>query len=253
MNRVLPLAVAGVVAATVSFATIGAKAQAPAGQPPAAAAPGGGPAGAPSAGGPPSTAAEAPPPGMPEGTRLPFLLVTSVEVLRSPRGGGMDIIRARGLATSGSWKEPHLLPISSGAAIDGTLDLIFQGTSPSQAEPPGPMMPVEAILPVENGHPYKAVRVRSATNAVTLKTLPGYQEIAAPKEDCAKCLGKTFVAKGATAPAGVAPADIVNEADLTYPIRVIRPTDGIPNYIYDPNRLTIVLTEDGRIADAAWD
>ena len=37
------------------------------------------------------------------------------------------------------------------------------------------------------------------------------------------------------------------------PIRVIRPTDGIPNYVYDPNRLTLVLTEDGRIADAAWD
>jgi hypothetical protein len=45
----------------------------------------------------------------------------------------------------------------------------------------------------------------------------------------------------------------VNEADLGVPIRVIRPTDGIPNYVYDPNRLTLVLTEDGRIADAAWD
>ncbi len=164
----------------------------------------------------------------------------------------MDIIRARGLASSGGWKEPHLLPISSGASIDGTLDLIFQGASPSQAEPPGPLMPVEAILPVENGHPYKAVRVRSATNAITLKTLPGYQEIAAPKEDCAKCVGKTFVAKGASAPAGVAASDVVKEADLTYPIRVIRPTDGIPNYVYDPNRLTLVLSEDGRIADAAW-
>ena len=244
MNRILPLAVAGVVAATVSFATIGAKAQTPpAGQPAATASPGGAP--------PPS--AEAPPPGTPEGTRLPFLIVTSVEVLRSPRGGGMDIVRARGLASSGGWKEPHLLPISSGASIDGTLDLIFQGTSPSQAEPPGPLMPVEAILPVETGHPYKAVRVRSATNAITLKTLPGYQEIATPKEDCAKCIGKTFVAKGAAAPAGVAAADVVNEADLTWPIRVVRPTDGIPHYVYDPNRLTIVLTEDGRIADAAWD
>ena len=48
-------------------------------------------------------------------------------------------------------------------------------------------------------------------------------------------------------------ADVVNEADLGVPIRVIRPTDGIPNYVYDPNRLTLVLTEDGRIADAAWD
>jgi hypothetical protein len=36
-------------------------------------------------------------------------------------------------------------------------------------------MPVEAILPIEAGHPYKAVRVRGSTNA-TLKTIPGYIE-----------------------------------------------------------------------------
>ncbi len=244
MNKILPLAVAGAVVAALSFATLGAKAQTPpAGQPAAAASP---------AGGPPGSTEGPPPAGLPEGTRLPFLVVTGVEVLRSPRGG-MDIVRAHGLASSGGWKEPHLLPISSGPSIDGTLDLIFQGTSPSQAEPPGPLMPVEAILPIASGHPYKAVRVRSATNAITLKALPGYQESAAPKEDCAKCVGKTFVAKGAAAPAGVAATDIVNEADLPFPLRVIRPTDGIPNYIYDPNRLTLVLSEDGRIADAAWD
>jgi hypothetical protein len=252
MNRILPLAVAGVVAATVSFAIIGAKAQTPPTSPPAAGQPGTAPGPGAGAGGPPPGYAGGPP-GMPDGARMPFLMVTSIEVLRSPRGGGMDIIRVRGLASSGGWKEPHLLPISSGASIDGTLDLIFQGASPSQAEPPGALMPVEAILPVETGHPYKAVRVRSATNAITLKALPGYQEVAAPKEDCAKCLGKVFVAKGATAPAGVPAADIVNEADLPWPVRVIRPTDGLPHYVYDPNRLTLLLTEDGKIADAAWD
>ncbi|MCW5734570.1 MAG: hypothetical protein KIS73_10605 [Enhydrobacter sp.] len=244
MKKVLPLAVAGVVAATLSFATVGAQAQAPAAGQPAAA---GGPGGA------PPSSYQGGAPGAPEGAHLPFLMVTSIEVLRSPRGGGMDIIRARGLASSSGWKEPHLLPISNGAPIDGTLDLIFQGISPSRAEPPGPFMPVEAILPVENGHPYKAVRVRAATNAITLKTVPGYVEVAAPKLDCSKCVGKVFVARGAAAPAGVAAGDVVNEADLGVPVRVIRPTDGIPNYVYDPNRLTIVLTEDGRIADAAWD
>jgi hypothetical protein len=244
MKKVLPLAVAGVVAAALSFATMGAMAQAPAaGQPAAAGAPGNAP---------PSFAGGGLA-GAPEGAHLPFLMVTSIEVLRSPRGGGMDIIRARGLAPSSGWREPHLLPISSGVPIDGTLDLIFQGVSPSRAEPPGPYMPVEAILPVENGHPYKAIRVRAATNAVTLKTLPGYVETDAPKVDCSKCIGKTFVAKGAAAPAGVAAGDVVNEADLGVPVRVIRPTDGIPNYVYDPNRLTLVLTEDGRISDAAWD
>jgi hypothetical protein len=252
MIRLMPLAVAGLVAATVSFATIGAMAQTAPGRPPAA----GGPAGAPpSASGP----SNAPPPSVSgpsqtaPGPQLPFLVVTSIEVLRSPRGGGMDIIRARGLASSGGWKEPHLLPISSGTGIDGTLDLIFQGVSPAQPGPPAPFMEVEAILPVENGHPYKAVRVRSATNAITLKTLPGYIEGAAPKTDCSKCIGKTFVAKGASAPSGVGVADIVNEADMPWPVRVIKANEGIPNYTYDPNRLTLLLAEDGRIADAAWD
>jgi len=28
---------------------------------------------------------------------------------------------------------------------------------------------------------------------------------------------------------------------------------GVPNYSFDPNQLTLVLSEDGRIVDAAWD
>jgi len=130
------------------------------------------------------------------------MVVTSIEVLRSPRAGGMDIVRARGLATSNGWGEPHLLPIAHGEPLDGILDLIFQAHAPSGAAGLGPFMVVEAILPVEANHPYKGVRVRSSTNAVTLKTLPGYAEAAAPKEDCAKCVGKYFVAKGANPPAG---------------------------------------------------
>jgi hypothetical protein len=165
----------------------------------------------------------------------------------------MDIVRARGLVTSDAWGEPHLLPITRGEPLDGVLDLIFQANSPTGVIGLGPFMPVEAILPVEPGHPYKGVRVRASNNALTLKTLPGYAEAAPPKEDCAKCLGKFFVAKGGNPPAGVAPGDIVREADLPWPLRVIKPTDGIPSYAFDPNRLTLVLSEDGRIVDAAWD
>lgn len=253
MIRLLPLAVAGLVAASLSFATIGAEAQTTPGRPPAAAGPGGAQPPSAGPGGGPSQPSGPPPQTMADGPQLPFLIVTSIEVLRSSRGGGMDIVRVRGLASSIGWKQPHLLPITSGASLDGTLDLIFQGVSPAQSGPPSPFMEVEAILPVETGHPYKAVRVRSATNAITLKTLPGYVEGASPKADCTKCIGKTFVAKGGSVPAGVAAADVVNEADMAWPIRVIKPTDGIPNYAYDPNRLTLVLTEDGRIADAAWD
>ena len=211
---------------------------------------------------PPSSSGGQPPPGYGSSSETgapsamaawPVTSVTSVEVLRSERAGGLDVIRARGLVSSPTWGSPHLIPITRGEAVDGILDLIFQGVVPTSPAPLGPFMPFEALLPVDKGHPYKGVRVRSGTNAITLKTLPGYAEIAAPKEDCAKCRGKFFVAKGAQPPAGAAADSVVREADLTWNLRVIKPTEGIPSYSFDPNRLTLVLSEDGRIVDAAWD
>ena len=192
--------------------------------------------------------------GAPEsGEPQPVAFVTSVEVLRSDRAGGLDVIRVRGLTTSQNWGQPHLIPITQGESRDGMLDLIFMSVAPPNAQLLGAFMPVEAILPVESGHPYKGVRVRGGYNALSLKQIPGYAEVAAPKQDCSKCLGKFFVAKGGTAPAGATADNTVKEEDLPYTLRVIKPTDGIPNYAFDPNRLTLVLSEDGRIVDAAWD
>jgi hypothetical protein len=188
-----------------------------------------------------------------EGPPWPVIMVTSVEVLRSPRSGGMDIIRARGLATSTAWTSPHLIPITRGEPIDGVLDLLFEANSPSGPVEIGPFMAIEAILPIENGHPYKGVRVRGGINAIGLKEMPGYAEVAGPTNDCSKCLGKYFVAKGASPPAGVPADNVVREADLPWTLRIIKPTDGIGSYISDPNRLTLVLSEDGRIVDAGWD
>lgn len=250
MNRSLIFAIAGLSAAVWSIgAPENASAQT-APSPPTAAKPAvPGAASAPNAAPDSAAAAEAPTNGPP----MPVMLVTSIEVLRSDRAGGLDIVRARGLVSSSGWDEPHLLPINHGEPVDGMLNLIFQANSPTGIVPLGPFMVVEALLPIENGHPYKGIIVRSGTNAIALKTLPGYAEVAPPKEDCSKCLGKYFQAKGTAAPAGVAAADIVREEDLHYPLRIIRPADGIPNYVMDPNRLTLVLSEDGRIADAAWD
>jgi hypothetical protein len=195
--------------------------------------------------------------GQPSGTvggpPAPVVFVTSVEVLRSDRNGGLDVVRVRGLVTGQSWSQPHLIPITQGQPRDGMLDLIFQASAPAGAAGLGPFMPVEAILPVESGHPYKGVRVRGGNNAVSVKTVPGYAEAPAPKEDCAKCIGKFFVAKGANPPAGATADNTVREADLPYMLRVIKPTDGIPSYTLEPNRLTLLLSEDGRIVDGAWD
>src|SRR6185503_10796887 len=142
----------------------------------------------------------APPPGSapagqagptaPEGQPWPIVMVTSVEVLRSERSGGMDIVRARGVVTSNAWGSPHLVPITQGKSIDGVLDVLFLATAPLGPAGPGQFMPVEAFLPIEQGHPYKAVRVRSGTNVVTVKSLPGFSEVPGPKNDCSKCVGK---------------------------------------------------------------
>ncbi len=218
----------------------------------------------PAAGGPPpgqqqqgQQQSNAPYPGQPAGTvggpPAPVVFVTSVEVLRSDRAGGLDVVRVRGVVTGSSWSQPHLIPITQGQPRDGMLDLIFQASAPAGASGLGPFMTVEAILPVETGHPYKGVRVRGGNNAISLKAIPGYAETPAPKEDCAKCIGKFFVAKGANPPAGATAENTVREADLPYMLRIIKPTDGIPSYTLEPNRLTLLLSEDGRIVDGAWD
>jgi hypothetical protein len=217
----------------------------------------------PAAGGPPQgqqagqSQSNTPYPGQPAGTvggpPAPVVFVTSVEVLRSDRAGGLDVVRVRGVVTGSSWSQPHLIPITQGQPRDGMLDLIFQASAPAGAAGLGPFMTVEAILPVETGHPYKGVRVRGGNNAISLKAIPGYAETPAPKEDCAKCIGKFFVAKGANPPAGATAENTVREADLPYMLRIVKPTDGIPSYALEPNRLTLLLSEDGRIVDGAWD
>jgi hypothetical protein len=203
----------------------------------------------------------APPPGaagypatgapIPEGQPWPIIFVASVELLRSK--DGRDFVVARGLVTSKGWSQPNLIPINQGTPIDGVLDLLFEAQSPASAAPLGEFMEIDALLPLGDQHPYKAVRVRSGANALTLKQLPGYAEVKKLKNDCSGCLGKYFVAKGGTPPAGVAADNIVKEEDLLWDVRIIRPHQGIANYTVNPNRLTLVLTEDNRISDAAWD
>jgi hypothetical protein len=246
----------------MSFAAATAVAQ----QPPAPrpAAPAGAPqAGAPQAGGPPPQQGGpqqggpqgdgSPGNSAPPGQTWPIAMVTSVEVLRSDKSGGMDILRARGVVTSGAWNAPHLIPITQGTPIDGVLDVLFVASAPTSPEPPGEMMVVEALLPLGHGHPYKAVRVRSATNAIPLNPMPGFAEVKPQKHDCGKCIGRYFVAKGATPPAGAAADTIAKEENFPWQLRIIKPTDGIAAYQVNPNRLTLVLSEDGRIVDAAWD
>jgi hypothetical protein len=51
----------------------------------------------------------------------------------------------------------------------------------------------------------------------------------------------------------VAASETVQEENLPAHARVVRPTDGIDDMRPNPNRLTLVIGEDGRIVDAVWE
>jgi hypothetical protein len=185
--------------------------------------------------------------------RAPVLKVTSVEVIRSTHGTPLDIIRVRGLASTEGWEEAELVPLTRGTPKDGMLELVFVARAPSEAMEATGFEPIEAILPIESNHPFKGVNVHSASESVTLSQLPGYVEGKGGGEDCSKCVGKVFVAKGASMPSGKSAAEVVKEEQLPPVSRIIKHSDGIPSADSNPNRLTLVLSRDGTIASAIWD
>lgn len=184
--------------------------------------------------------------------QIPVLAITNIEVQRTSQSPAIDEVRVRGVTGTKGWSNAGLIPITHGVPSDGILDLVLVAT-PSEGNGASGFGQLEAALPVHPGHPYKGVRVRGASNAVTVKAMPGSAQAKAPGDDCSKCVGKVFVAKGATPPAGVAAADIAKQDDLPGNLRIVRPTDGIGETQSNPNRLTLVIGEDGKIVDAAWD
>jgi hypothetical protein len=183
----------------------------------------------------------------------PVLRIISVEVLRSSHGAPLDIIRVRGLASTPGWEEAELIPLTRGTPKDGILELVFVARAPAEAMEATGFEPIEAIFPIEASHPYKGINVHSASESLSLTQLPGYAENKGGGEDCSKCVGKVFVAKGAAMPTGKSAAEVVKEEQLPPMSRVIRHSDGIPSAESNPNRLTIVVSKDGTIATAIWD
>lgn len=202
---------------------------------------------------PPGPGAEPEPPaaGAQASDNVPVLAVTSVEVVRSAHEPMLDIVVARGITSTNGWDDATLLPLTHGTPSDGVLDLVLTA-DPPKSVPGAGETPILAVFPLAAGHPYKAVRVRSATDVILLKSIPGYAEMKLIPWACGPCVGKLFVAKGAAAPAGAASGDVVREEDLPVNSRIIRPNDGIGDMHANPNRLTIVLGEDGRIVGAGW-
>jgi hypothetical protein len=183
----------------------------------------------------------------------PVLRIVSVEVLRSNHGTPLDIIRVRGLASTPGWEEAELVPLTRGTPKDGILELVLVARAPAEAMEATGFESIEAIFPIESSHPYKGINVHSASESVSLTQLPGYAEAKGGGEDCSKCVGKVFVAKGAAMPPGKSAAEVVKEEQLPSVSRIIRHSDGIPSAESNPNRLTLVISRDGTISTAIWD
>jgi len=185
--------------------------------------------------------------------RSPVLKVTGVEVMRSAHAPALDVVHVWGVSSTDAWDSPEIVPLTHTPSGDGVLELLFIARSPGEGMDPTPFGTLEAVFIIEPGHPYKGIRVRGASNSLLLAKLPGVVEAAAPKQDCTGCVGKRFVAKGAAAPAGVASGDLVKEEDLGANVRVIKASEGMPKLDTDPNRLTLVVGDDGKIALAVWE
>jgi hypothetical protein len=178
------------------------------------------------------------------------LHVSSIEIIRSAHAPALDIIRARGVVSSAGWEEAELVPLTRGVPADGILQLILVARPPEAAADATGYETIEAIFPLETDHPFKGVTVHAATNAVSVAALPGYAESKSALDDCGKCVGKTFVAKGGSA---TGRTDVVREEQLPPDTRVVRPSDGMRGGASNPNRLTLIVDKDNRIVAAVWE
>jgi hypothetical protein len=183
--------------------------------------------------------------------QLPVLYVTGVEVFRSQLEPHQDVVRVQGLASSGGWSSVELVPLFSGAGKDAVLDLQLIAVFPLTSQKPMGFAPVDALFPLDVGHPYKGVRVRAAANVLDLKQIPGVAQAKITKEDCKECVGKKFAEKGKAA-AGA--AGVVREEDLPRGFRVIMPDHGVAGITHNMNRLNLVIGDDKEtIVEAFWE
>ena len=184
---------------------------------------------------------------------FPIFAVTGVEFLRTQQKPEVDVIVARGVTSTGGWTGGELIPLTKGSPSDNILDLVFVAQAPAETGAPLGYAPIYAVLPISPEHPFKAIRVRGAINSVVLKEIPGSVEAPVPPDPSKNSIGKYFVDKGQAAPTAVPAGELLRREDLPPNTRVIRPSDGIADVQRDPDRLTIVVGESGRVVDAVWE
>jgi hypothetical protein len=184
------------------------------------------------------------------GTELPVLYVTNVEILRTSIEPKLDIVRVTGLVSSQGWSGPQLVPTFAGKPLDDVLDLQFIAAMPSQSEKADGFVPIGALFPLEQGHPFKGVRVRASENAIEVKQIPGNKQAQIAVNDCKDCIGKKFVERGQAQPGH---QGVVRQEDLPKVLRWIIPSRGIRGITHNPNRLNLILSDDNTIVEAYWE
>jgi hypothetical protein len=170
-----------------------------------------------------------------ESYQRPLFAASSLEVSQS---GGLTTVRVRGMASSSGWQEPVLVRLVRGVPSDGVLDLLLVAEPPPEAMQATGFASTDAVLLVEQNHPYRAVRVRSATNVLTLHALSGGVEAAIPVDDCDNCVGQPLATCG---------ADAISRHRLPKETRILSPTEPFTDVRPDPNRLTLLIGDDGKI------
>jgi hypothetical protein len=181
---------------------------------------------------------------------LPVLYVTGVQILRTTTDPKLDVVSVTGLTSSEGWSSPQLVPTYAGKPFDDVLDLQFIAAAPAQSQLAGGFGAVSALFTLDPDQSFKGVRVHASENGIAVRQIPGSDSAAAQVNDCKDCLGKRF------APAGQAKSGeqgVVRQEDLPKTLRVVRPTDGIRGADQDPNRLTLMIDDNGVIVEAFWE
>ncbi len=101
---------------------------------------------------------------------------------------------------SQGWSSPQLVPLFAGKPLDDILDLQFIATQPPQSQKADGFVPIGAVFPLEQGHPFKGVRVRAWENAIEVKQIPGSNQTNINVNGCKDCIGKKFVERGQAQP-----------------------------------------------------
>ena len=172
-----------------------------------------------------------------------MLYVTNVEVLRATIGPKLEIVRVIGLTGSQGWSAPQLVATFAGKPLDDILDLQFIATMPSQSQKAEGFVPLGAVFALDEGHPFKGVRVRASENAVEVKQIPGSSQANITVSGCKDRIGKKFAERGEAQPGQ---PGVVRQEDLPKVLRWIIPSRGIRGITHNPNRLNLIL------GDAAW-